>query len=214
MGRKGGYAVNLHTQYLTLIAMSISGAILGAVYDVYRIVLKQWRFLRILGPVFDLLFWLFALGLVFWALLWANNGDVRLYVFIILLLGLFLYRILFHKMVVKGTVGVILGIKALCLFVYRMVLMLIVKPLIMLIHIFIMLLRVVDRIAQFLENIILWPFAPLLRILYKFFRWIFRPVEKPCLQFWGRIKKVGGILTSLSNWLFNKNGKKPKDPKG
>jgi spore cortex biosynthesis protein YabQ len=207
--------VSLMTQYLTLIAMSISGAILGAVYDVYRVVLKQWRFLRFFNPVFDLMFWIFALVLVFWALMWANNGDVRLYVFVILLLGLLVYRLLFRKIVVSGTVGVILGMKALGLLIYRMFLLLVVQPLLLLGRLLLALLRALDRVAQVIETVILWPFRPILRLLHKGLKRVFVPIEEPLVRYWKHMNNVKGFLVSLSNWFFNrKDDEEPKDPKG
>jgi spore cortex biosynthesis protein YabQ len=212
---RGGDAVSLQTQYLTLIAMSLSGAVLGAVYDVYRVVLKHWRFLRFLGPVLDFVFWLFALILVFWALMWANNGDIRLYVFVLLLMGLFIYRLLFRKIVVSGTISVILGIKALVLFLYRLFLLLVVRPLFLLGRFMLALLGVLDRVARMVETVILWPFQPLLRWLHKGCTWALAPLEKRVAKYRKDFAKAKGFLASLSKWFFNqKDDKEPKDPKG
>lgn len=67
------------------------GLIMGIVFDFYR-TLKSMLFLKkwAIG-IFDLLLCLFFTGMVFTLLLFSNWGEVRVYVFIGLALGLLLY---------------------------------------------------------------------------------------------------------------------------
>lgn len=204
--------MSLWTQYMTVFAMSASGASLGAVYDVYRTILAEWKYLRFLGPLLDFAFWIFALLLVLWSIHWANNGDVRLYVFVVMLLGLGLYRLLLRKIVVGSTVGVIRTITYLLKLIGRFLFLTVITPLLWLWALVKLLLRGLDRIARLLEKVILWPFSPLLRAVEwvggKLYQWtiqpLVEPVFKPIQKFVERVKrKWRGFLRSVANWLVD-----------
>lgn len=216
--------MSLSMQYLTVLAMGLSGAVLGAVYDVYRTILKEWRYLRFLSAILDFAFWVFALGLVLWALQWANNGDVRLYIFLLLGIGLVLYRLLLRDFVVGSTVRMVLAITYFVKMLYRLFLVVVVGPVLWLWAAMFGLFRAVDRLAAVLEDVILWPFKPLLnliewtgRLLY---RWtvepliepVVRPAKKyveqrvilPIRKFWGKIRlQWRGFLKNVANWLVD-----------
>jgi len=68
-------------QFEVLIIMIITGALLGVLFDFYRImrgfVKPRWY----ITSVGDLVYWLLATVIVFGALLIGNWGEVRVYVF-------------------------------------------------------------------------------------------------------------------------------------
>ncbi|MGZ4107381.1 MAG: spore cortex biosynthesis protein YabQ [Tumebacillaceae bacterium] len=224
--------MNLTMQYLTVLAMSGSGAVLGAVYDVYRTILKEWKYLRWMGPIFDFAFWIFALLLVLWTLHWANNGDMRLYVFLLIIIGLVLYRLLLSKFVIGSTVRIVLAITYTLQMIYRLFLITVVAPLLWLWRLVLAIVRMIDRLASVLERVILWPFKPLLatvewigRTLY---RWtivpLIEPVVKPLKRQLDRLiqpvhkfikqsrEKWKGFLRRVAKWLVDsdEDDDKPK----
>jgi spore cortex biosynthesis protein YabQ len=178
--------VNLTMQYLTVLAMSASGAVLGAVYDVYRTILKEWKYLRWMGSILDFAFWIFALLLVLWSLHWANNGDMRLYVFLLMLIGFVLYRLLFSKIVIGSTVRIVLAITYTLQMLYRLFLLTVITPLLWLWSLVLAIVRMVDRLASVLERVILWPFKPLLNTvawtLTKLYQWTIEPLIEPVVK--------------------------------
>ena len=147
--------MSLVTQYLTVLAMSVSGAVLGAVYDVYRTILAEWKYLRFLSSILDFVYWIFALLMVLWAIQWANNGDVRIYIFAIMAIGLGLYRLLLRKVVVGSTVGMVLAITYTCKTLWRIFMLVVIAPLLWLWRMFLGLLRLINRLAEMLEAAIL-----------------------------------------------------------
>jgi len=214
--------MSLWTQYLTVFAMSASGAVLGAVYDVYRTILSEWKYLRWMGSILDFVFWIFALGLTLWALHWANDGDVRLYVFLLLGIGLVLYRLWFRKLVVGSTVRIVLALTYAMKMIYRFFLVAVVGPLLWLWRFTLVLLRVIDRTATVFENIILWPFGPLLRAVAwigrLLYRWTVRPlvhpVIRPLRKFFADVKgKWQGLLSRVAKWLVDSNEDDDNKPK-
>ncbi|WP_018131761.1 spore cortex biosynthesis protein YabQ [Effusibacillus pohliae] len=226
--------MTLEAQYMTLLVMSINGAVLGAVHDMYRVVLRHWRFLRWAGPIFDFAFWIVAIFLVFSSLMWANDGELRMYVFVVMMIGYVLYRIFLQRLVVGSTVGIILAIRYFCLTIYRGFLVVVIGPLAWAWRLLQSLLRTLDRLLQMLERLILWPFQPLGKMLlwlggiaWKLAKRLIRPFV-PYLQPY--VKRAGrllqpiawliraflagekGIWARLANWLLNRDGDKPPKP--
>ena len=78
-----------------------AGLSLGLLFDLYRL----WR--RATGPkktvtvLSDILFWVIATPLTYVYLLMGNWGELRFYVFVGLLLGLFLYFSVFSVIVIN-----------------------------------------------------------------------------------------------------------------
>ncbi|BCJ87400.1 spore cortex biosynthesis protein YabQ [Effusibacillus dendaii] len=211
----------LELQYMTLLAMSLNGILLGAVFDICRVVLRQWKFLRWAKPLFDFSFWIFALFSVFSSLMWANNGELRMYVFVILLLGWVLYRVLLQRIVVGSTVGIIMGIRYICVMLWNIFVTVVVRPVKTGGQILIRLFYAFDRLLKYLERVILWPFRISLRIILWLLRPVFRllrpitdrlakrlrPISSRMEHIWGKGK---GIWEKLTNWLLNKDDQNPK----
>jgi spore cortex biosynthesis protein YabQ len=224
--------MSLSMQYLTVLAMSASGAVLGAVYDVYRTILAEWKYLRWLGSILDFVFWIFALLWVLWSLHWANGVDVRFYIFLILLIGYGLYRLLLRRLVVGSTVRVVLAINFGLRMIWRLFMLVVVGPLVWLWGLAMALLRLINRIAALLEKAILWPFAPFLRFLEwagrLLYGWTIEPlvepvlkpvrqkmqewIVNPCRNFVAKTRrKWKGFLKRVANWLVNhEDDDKPK----
>lgn len=81
----------LADQMLVFFLVIILGNLVGIFFDFYRNMRRIWR-LRHWGTILgDAFFWLFVTGFSFLFLLYSNWGEIRLYVFIALALGLFLY---------------------------------------------------------------------------------------------------------------------------
>lgn len=83
---------------------ALGGLACGILFDWYRIVRWLVRPGKALTFVGDLCFWAVAAASTFLLLLMGNWGEVRVYVFLGMALGLFLYFQLFHGVVVAATV--------------------------------------------------------------------------------------------------------------
>lgn len=96
--------MSLSVQFLTLAMMLLSGVGMGAAFDGYRVVSNRLRIGRWLVPVLDLLYWLAATLVVFRVLAASNEGELRFYVFLGLLLGIGFYFWLFSSAVIAFVV--------------------------------------------------------------------------------------------------------------
>lgn len=79
------------SQVLVLVFMVVAGFAVGFMYDVYRVIRSLVRPNRRVSVLMDLAFWLFVTPVIFVALLAGNWGQLRLYVFLGMALGLFCY---------------------------------------------------------------------------------------------------------------------------
>ncbi|MFZ5639756.1 MAG: spore cortex biosynthesis protein YabQ [Bacillota bacterium] len=92
---------DLTSQFYAFCVTVLTGLLLGIFFDVYRVVRGIIRPRRIISHLSDLLFWLISTGFIFLLLLFGNWGEVRLYVFIGVGLGAFIYLQLFSRLTVK-----------------------------------------------------------------------------------------------------------------
>lgn len=183
--------MSLEVQFLTLGAMFGSGAGLGVLYDIYRVAAGQLKISRWLLPILDILYWIVATILVFRVLYTSNQGQVRLFVFIGLLVGICFYFGLLSHWVVKLLLFVIRLGKALIRLLIRTVQWVVVKPAIGIYRLLIITLGFLAAFAVFLFKIVL-------QLLYPF-RFLFRPL----LRLVRRHVKLPAGLKRLGNALMN-----------
>ncbi|XID91800.1 spore cortex biosynthesis protein YabQ [Paenibacillaceae bacterium WGS1546] len=74
-------------QGMTIAYMMLCGLAMGLVFDVYRVASHRFRVARWLLPGLDVVYWAAATLCVFAVLLNSNQGEVRLYVFLGLGIG-------------------------------------------------------------------------------------------------------------------------------
>lgn len=79
--------------------MLAAGLGLGFCLDVYNVIKEQVRLKGWVVTFIDLFYWIGAACLVFQLLMWSNWGELRLYIFIALGSGFFLYLFLLQPWV-------------------------------------------------------------------------------------------------------------------
>ncbi|MDQ0930071.1 spore cortex biosynthesis protein YabQ [Bacillus atrophaeus] len=93
--------MTLTTQFYTMLAMAGMGAWLGASLDTYRLFVVRARTARWLLFIHDILFWTVQGLLFFYVLLNVNEGELRIYIFLAVLLGVATYQSLCKRMYIK-----------------------------------------------------------------------------------------------------------------
>jgi len=81
----------IYTQIEMFVFTLILGILTGLIFHLYQLLIKRARVSKFLGYFLDFTVWLFILLLVFVAMLWINEGEMRIYVLIAILAGVFLY---------------------------------------------------------------------------------------------------------------------------
>ena len=107
-------SVNLHDQWVTVGYMLIAGIALGIAYDACRVLEAQWRIVRTFAWLLDCLYWTSATVIVFQLLVRANDGQLRIYVPLFLLIGGVLYFRVFSSRMRRFMLFLILPIKKIC----------------------------------------------------------------------------------------------------
>ncbi len=91
------------------------GIIIGILYDIYRVLKGSRRGDKFITSIWDIMFLASAMLVVLWAVFSSNYGDIRAYVFIGFIVGLFLY----DKILSRIALAVFLFIKRNIVFFFK-----------------------------------------------------------------------------------------------
>lgn len=179
---------------------------MGAIFDVYRVLSSQLRVPRWMIPLLDIVYWILSTLLVFRGLYASNSGQVRIYVFIGLLAGGWLYYRLFSAIMVRIVLFCINLVKQFIRLSIRTFQWTVIKPIVLLYRLVVVIFGFLIAVAVFLYKIVLqllYPFWVLFRKLFGLFR--------PLLKFPSWLKpswllQPGRKLAKLWKRLF---GRKP-----
>lgn len=89
-------------QAYVFLATVYTGMVVGLVYDFNRVIRRIFKPRPWLVGIMDLFFWIIVAVMVFVALLYANDGEVRFYNFIGLAMGWSLYLLTVSPWVMKA----------------------------------------------------------------------------------------------------------------
>lgn len=93
--------ITLSGQSALLLTAALLGFVLGAVYDVFRVIRVFTRSGRIAVFVFDIIYWLICAAATFAFLLIQNDGKIRALIIVSELAGAALYYYTIGKIVIK-----------------------------------------------------------------------------------------------------------------
>jgi len=98
-------------QLYSLLVFTISGIAIGIFFDIFRILRKSFKTPDIITYIEDIIFWIFTGTFFLFVLFKFNNGEIRSYVLIGLLLGILIYMLTISKYFIKANVEIINLIK-------------------------------------------------------------------------------------------------------
>ncbi|RTE08064.1 spore cortex biosynthesis protein YabQ [Paenibacillus whitsoniae] len=191
--------MTLHTQFYTIYMMVLSGIYIGAIFDVFRVLAGKLRLPRWTIPLIDGLYWIVATILVFRNLIASNDGQVRVFIFLGIGIGICFYFGLLSPWVIRLTLLLIRIVIAIYRFLKKTVEIVLIKPIIGLYRLTVIILGFLLTVAIFLYKIVLQLLYPVWRLFF----WITKPMHKYlvipvwCKRLWGRI-------VSLYRRLFSK----------
>lgn len=103
--------INIYHQVLNLFTFTITGIVIGILFDIFRITRRSFKTPDFITYVEDILFWILTGIILLFTIFTFNNGEIRLYIFVSLVLGLILYMITLSKHFVKINVILLKFIK-------------------------------------------------------------------------------------------------------
>ena len=158
--------VSVTNQAYIFLCSIIGGLVIGFVFDFFRICRKIIKTTNIITYIEDLLFWIIVAIIIFFLVFMTNDGELRWYAFLGVLLGVIFYNLIFSAYVIGISVTVINFIKKIILFILKIILF----P-IALIHRFLK--RPITMIVKFIRKCL----KNLLKILKSLFERTILPVQ-------------------------------------
>lgn len=92
--------------YLFLIFI-VNGILIGLLFDFFRIARKVFQTSDIVTYIEDILFWILAGFIMLYSIFVFNNGELRLFMFLGIILGAFIYMILISSYIIKINMKII-----------------------------------------------------------------------------------------------------------
>ena len=103
--------MNIGNQGYLFIIFTVMGTIIGILFDIFRILRKAFQTPDFITYLQDFLFWILAGTVFIYTILTFHNGEIRLYIFIGLLLGLLLHFTFISKVFIRISVTFLLFLK-------------------------------------------------------------------------------------------------------
>lgn len=95
------------SQAYVFLIFVFNGILISFIFDIFRISRKSFKTSDIITYIEDILFWLIVCILLAYSIYTYNNGEIRLYLFIGLIIGAVLYILTISKYIIKFSVKVI-----------------------------------------------------------------------------------------------------------
>ncbi|MBZ4645084.1 MAG: hypothetical protein PWR27_1243 [Petroclostridium sp.] len=114
--------VSVTNQAFIFLSSVIGGLIVGFVFDIFRILRRVIKTANFIIYLQDILFWILVTIIIFSLVFITNDGELRWYEFLGVILGVIFYNLLFSTYVIVVSVTVINFIKKVLLFIIKIIL--------------------------------------------------------------------------------------------
>ena len=101
----------INSQAVLFLIFSLNGIIIGLIFDFFRILRKSFKTSNFVTYIEDILFWIFTGISIIYFMYNFSNGSIRLFIFLGLILGFFLYILTISKYIIKFFVFIICLLK-------------------------------------------------------------------------------------------------------
>ena len=108
---RGSLILDIKIQLFNFLVFTVTGIIIGILFDFFRIIRRSFKTPDFITYIEDIIFWLSAGSILLFNIFVFNNGKLRLYLFIALAFGIFIYMLSFSKHVIKTSVSILVFIK-------------------------------------------------------------------------------------------------------
>lgn len=98
--------------YLFLIFV-INGLLIGFLFDIFRILRISFKTKDFVTYIEDILFWIITGIIVLYSVFVFNNGEIRFFIFLGIIIGIILYMTIFSTYIIKVNVSIIKILKKL-----------------------------------------------------------------------------------------------------
>jgi len=106
--------------YLFLIFV-LNGILIGFLFDIFRILRISFKTKDFVTYIEDILFWIITGAIVLYSIFVFNNGEIRFFIFLGIVIGIILYMTIFSTYIVKGSVEIIKFLKNIVAYILEIV---------------------------------------------------------------------------------------------
>ncbi len=121
------YTNNLE-QLFSFFIFIIVGIIISLIFDIFRILRKVIKTSDFITYIEDIFFWIITMFIILTSIFMFNNGELRLYIFIGMIVGVTLYLIFISKYFIK--------IGTYCFIILKKIIIILFMPLKFLLNVF------------------------------------------------------------------------------
>ena len=106
--------------YLFLV-FSLTGVILGVLFDFFRVLRKTFKTGDFVTYIEDILYWILAGIIVLYNIWFFNNGEIRFFMIIGIIMGSIIYSLLFSSILIKIETMLLTKLKNIIMFFYKII---------------------------------------------------------------------------------------------
>ena len=132
----------------TFLMFILTGLAIGILFDIFRILRRSFKTKDFITYIEDILFWIFTGITLLYSIFTFNNGELRGFVFIGVLLGIILYILTLSKYLIKICVYAVNIIKKIIIFPIKILANLVKKIFIIPLN------KIIVTIKKYLKKII------------------------------------------------------------
>ncbi|MBP1970374.1 spore cortex biosynthesis protein YabQ [Virgibacillus natechei] len=163
--------MTLSIQFMTMIAMVLSGFYLGIIQETFRRFTLYWEKRVIFSYFMEVCFWLTQTVILFYVLFRLNGGEFRLYIVAAGLLGFAMYQVFAARIYKRILERIIRTTAAIYQFFARMVQAIIITPIQWIVKLLIrsvlVLAGLLGSILLFIGKLIIVPIKWVLQLIYR-----------------------------------------------
>ena len=80
---------SVYHQLFNLLVFVLTGILIGILFDIFRIMRRSFKTPDFVTYIEDIIFWILTGIVLLFTIFTFNNGEIRIYIFVSLLVGLF-----------------------------------------------------------------------------------------------------------------------------
>lgn len=86
--------------YLFLV-FSLTGVIIGILFDIFRVLRKSFKTSNIITYIEDIMFWILTGTLILYNIWYFNDGEIRFFMFLGMIMGILIYILTLSNLFIK-----------------------------------------------------------------------------------------------------------------
>ena len=111
----------IYTQLQLFFIFLINGLLIGLLFDFFRILRKAMKTADFVTYIEDALFWILTGFIILYSIFTYNNGEIRLFMFFAIILGILIYLIFISKIILSISLGIINVIKRIFSIIFNII---------------------------------------------------------------------------------------------